>query len=1047
MTFLLQIYACGSLQILKDGQPVRGFPSRAAEALLVYLACQDRPIGRELLAELLWAERTPQQALTNLRTILAALRREVGEALLINPQALAFDRSAGHWIDALELERQLAGLKDVVLSSASLQPADASRLRAAIDLYRGDFLEGYTLREGRGFMEWAALTRERLQRLVSEALERYVEHCLESGDYSTGGEYARRWLTADPYNEEALRQLMWLQARGCQRNAALVSYEQFCRRLADDLNVEPSAATQSVYRRLRRLTVPPPVVLPPDPTPFIGRVDEIITLHHLLSTPTTRLVTVFGPGGIGKTRLALAAARSLAASRPGQFLDGVYFVSLSEADSLSLALALLAEALGLSFESGRLTQDQLIQSLRPKELLLVLDNFERLLSAPTNQDEPPAAASPAPGVSFLVELLAQAPGLRLLVTSRARLNLYEETVFPLEGLELPDLSNPPSLVGLPMPGTPSSLPGALALFLQSARRLDPSFAPGGEQWQAALQLCRTLAGVPLAIELAAGWARQYPCTEIAARVQTSLDFLASTLHNLPERQRSLRAAFNYSWNLLQPAERQALRLLTVLRGDFNVAAAEAVLMDGEPAQSIDQAEIRLQVLVDRALLQPAQGRYAFHPLVRQYAAERAAEGLPAIREEQAAAQQRHAAHFLGWVAGLESGESPPGRAALRKELPNVLAAWEWASVEQRLDLIQGALSTLGNFFNAQSWFQEGIETCQVVISTLPTGAPYTPAQASLLCDLLGRKARMHIMIGQLPAARRDLERALALLEALESPQRRSTVLGHSAITAYYAGDYVQATGLIQESLRISETLGDLEGQAFGHNFSGSCCKARGLYAEARQHFEQAIALHRQLDDELGVAMALNNLGNLAQATGDYTAAQDYYQQSSGLFAAHDHTHGAATMLANAGRLALRQGDLPAARRMFTESLSLKERINDQRGIATALVGLGEVDAAAGDLASAQAQLGRAVQLAHTAGDFKLALEGLAPLAGIWGQAGRPAHATRLVAFILDQEAASQELRQQLVELLTRWGVDPAKAAFQAQGSLLDWEQIFTDLAA
>ena len=249
----LQIKLLGEVSLQKNGKPVTGLPSRAAEALFIYLACNPKPIAREKLAELLWADRTSAQALTNLRTILASLRRELGDFLLIERDTLAFNAQSGFSLDALDFERQL---KELGLPERRDIPSDLGRiekLRIALDLYRGDFLEGFFLRDGLGFEEWSILQREHIKRLAQDGFRLLTLACLESGLYAEGLASASRWTRLDPYDEEACRAQMWLFLRSGQRAAALQCYQTLKQKLAQDLDVSPVAATTELYKRFREI--------------------------------------------------------------------------------------------------------------------------------------------------------------------------------------------------------------------------------------------------------------------------------------------------------------------------------------------------------------------------------------------------------------------------------------------------------------------------------------------------------------------------------------------------------------------------------------------------------------------------------------------------------------------------------------------------------------------------------------------------------------------------------------------------------------------------
>ncbi|MBN1147452.1 MAG: tetratricopeptide repeat protein, partial [Anaerolineales bacterium] len=777
------------------------------------------------------------------------------------------------------------------------------------------------------------------------------------------------------------------------------------RALAEELGIEPDEETRALYERIRATREACPHNLPPQLAPFWGRKEELAEIAERLEQPACRLLTLVGPGGIGKTRLALQAA----AEQVGYFLNGVFFVPLADVTSSRFLLAAIAEAIGLAFSGDETPQAQLLNDLRDKEMLLVLDNFEHLLAPVSTGGE---YAGPD-GTELPVQILDQAPQVKLLVTSREPLSLRAEWLLDVQGLALPGPDDDAAVETY----------SAIRLFVESARRVDAGFQFTGETVPAALRICQLLEGMPLGIELAAAAVRSYPCEKIAAQIAQDLDFLATSMRDVPARHRSMRAVFDHSWRLLNPQEQDVFAQLAVFQGGFTSAAAQAVaqLATGQQAST---AKRFLVALVAHSLIQRwPDGRYALHTLLRQYAAEKLGE-LPAIQE---AATKRHAAFYMDFLAGQGSGEETNQRAAIRADLANIHAAWQWIIKRQDLEAVERAATTLHNFYSAQSWFQEGIDAFQFALDQIAAQPAATSEQASVLCDLLGRQARMYSHIGQLETARSILEKAQSYLPQVESATRRSAVLGYLAITTYYAGDYGRAAELAEESLRLSEETDDQDGIAFALNFLGSCAKARGEYALARRYFEQSVDVYRRLQDGIGAAMVLNNLGNLAQATHDYANARRYYRECSDLFKANDHVHGAATMLANAGRLAVRQQAYDDARQLLTESLALKQEMNDRRGMAVALVSLGDVSVATGAYADAHEQLGQALTLARQSRDVNLVLDGLVTVAALALSQGQSEAASRLLAFALHHQAIAQETRERAEQLTDALGGLPVEA--------------------
>jgi predicted ATPase len=481
-----------------------------------------------------------------------------------------------------------------------------------------------------------------------------------------------------------------------QRTAALAQYETCRHILGEELGVEPGVETKHLYERIRDEAVssrgwpsqiapdrakqrppaalptslpPLPLRVPAHPTPFIGREQELTDLNDLLTDPTCRLLTIIGPGGIGKTHLAVETARLAVA----HFTDGVYFVSLAPLESTDSLIPTIAEALNFSFYEGANPQQQLFDYLRSKTMLLILDNFEHLLT----------------GANLVTQILQAAPGLKILATSRERLKLRDEQLFHLSGIDFP---------------TPKTLEAAaetsaVKLFVDSARRVQPDFTLESDDLAQIAEICRLVQGMPLAILLAAAWVELLTPAEIAAELGQSLDFLESEWQDVPNRHHSMRAVFDHSWGLLSEPERETFQQLSVFRGGFTRQAA----------QEVAGASLKnLRDLLNKSLLQPAtSGRYQLHELLRQYAAEKLEE-IPIAYQ---ATRDRHCAHYVAILNEWETDFAGPRQqlalAEVDDDIKNVRSAWNWAVRQGKLEEIDLALESLYQFYWIRSRFQEG----------------------------------------------------------------------------------------------------------------------------------------------------------------------------------------------------------------------------------------------------------------------------------------------------------------------------------------------------
>ncbi|MEZ4663273.1 MAG: BTAD domain-containing putative transcriptional regulator, partial [Caldilineaceae bacterium] len=509
----LEISLLGAPIIQLDRQPVT-FESRKALALLAYLAVSGAPHQRSELAALLWPESDNKRARGALRYTLSILQGALGkEWLESDRETIGLVQDAPCVVDVVRFQKLLESGRDHLHTPDTACLDCVQPINAAVALYRDDFLTGFSLRDSVNFDEWQFFQREGWRHQLVNALRRLIRFHTQQADYQQALKSARHLLQLDPLQESVQREAMQLYAHSGQWELALRQYEECVRLLETELGVPPSPATTQLHEQIRgqRLGAaqrpagaepPAPTAIPPTARPhnlpaanmpILGRQPEIAAIRELLNDPHCRMVTLLGPGGIGKTRLAHQIAIDLCHAPEAHFARGVYFVPLAAVESADLLVTAIANALELPFSGPKAPQAQLLQYLREQHFLLVLDNFEQLVTS-------------AP---LLAELLNAAHGLKLLITSRERLNLHEEWLYEIRGLPLP-----------PVTAAPAELKanGCIQLFYHQARRLDPHFALDAAL-PAITQIAHMLQGMPLGLELAAGWVRTFSCAEIARQIQ------------------------------------------------------------------------------------------------------------------------------------------------------------------------------------------------------------------------------------------------------------------------------------------------------------------------------------------------------------------------------------------------------------------------------------------------------------------------------------------------------------------------------------------------
>lgn len=927
----LSLALLGPLQLACNGQRL-SFNYDKVRALLIYLAVEAaHPHPREALAELLWPERDARTARHNLSQALTAMRRSVGacglaeDFLTVSRDQVQFNLAGGHSVDVAAFSERLGEVERHAHPALEACDHCAQALTTAAELYRGDFLAQYSVGDSSAYEAWAQARREALRAQALRAMAALAGYHERQAAWEPAVHFARRRAELDPLNEAAHRDLMRLLALSGQRGAALAQFEQCRRWLAEELALEPEPATTALFDAIRagqlgasaraspaRRAEPPPAPrhnLPAQSTAFVGREAELAQIAARLADPACRLLTLVGPGGVGKTRLALQAA----GEQVGGFAHGVWYVPLAGLTAPGQIVDAIAEALSFPLYSAADPAAQLIDYLRPQQALLLLDNFEHLLE----------------GAALVSALVQGCPSLKLLVTSRERLKRYGESLLEVDGLSVPAAAESEGLENH----------SAVRLFVESARRSQAGFRLLPDNRAAVTRICQLVEGIPLGLELAAAWLPVLSVEEIAQEVGHSLDFLTATADDLPERHRNMRAVFDQSWHLLTEFERGVFRRLSVFRGGFTRPAAEAVA----GGTLIDLSRLASKSLLRRT----GARRYALHDLLRQYGQDKLAE-RPA---EAQATREQHCAYFLSFLAGQVAALKGDGQvlalAEVASEMENIRAAWDWAVQNGRASLIAAGLDALWVFAEVRGLYREGEDYFRRAAEALAAAPAELPDRDLALGKALVCQGSYHIRFGDVARVRRLAQQGLDLLRPLRAQAEMAFALNMLAAAAHLEGDYAEEQRLLRESLALGRAAGDRWITAYSLNDLGLATFLAGDPAEAERLCAESLALFRQIGDQRGTAFTLNNLGVITQRLGGPAEAERLYRESLDLWRVDGHRWGIATALTRLGVVTGAVATLDAAAAHLREAMEIALNVRAFPAVLEALVELAAVVACEG----------------------------------------------------------------------------------------------------
>ena len=976
----VRLFLFGSPEVEYGGESV-ALPFERRTQLLALLALKRSWLGRAELAALLWPDLDTERAYRNLRKILHRVQ--------LLPWARTIEVKSG----GVRFEAET----DVSAFESALRE---QRIADALPMRRGELLTGFEDDQSQAWSSWLNFERERLRLAWRDAA---LTRLAADIDTAEAIELSTRLLEADPLDEVALRAHMSCLARGGMSAQARQAYRDFADRLAVDLGLVPSVELRALHDSVgvtggatRRET--PPNAIGDDS--FIGRSVELQAIGAALARDECRLLSLIGPGGVGKSRLAM---RAIAEFAPG-FSDGGAFVPLEDLSSLSELGGRLARELGIDLAGRDEPLAQVITYLEQRHMLLVLDNFEHLTA----------------DASLLSQLLQACARLKIIVTSRTRLAISGEWVSHVEGLPWPDIEDQDRFDAF----------DAVRLFVQAARRVQPELVPTLEA-AAIVDICRQVEGLPLALELAAAWTRVLSCDAIAAELRHGSELLRTVDATRPARQASIDVVFEQSWRLLSSIECEALSRLAVFRGGFSADAARAIASASLPV---------LGALADKSLLRKDGARLFMHPLVQQWAALRLGEG-----EARESTERAHAQFFHRLLAQSRRAVEDGDRDALQRvdvEFENCRAAWSWSVAHEGIDALTKSTLTLMHFCDHRSRFEEGLTLLRDAL-----GSQALQTDPGLAPLLLGAAASLEYRLDHYGAAEAAATGALAASRPVDrdSKFRCFNVLGSCSLRL---GRPADAKGYFLRALKQAQANADAHNAAAMLDNLALVETTMGHHEAAQRLSIQSLVEHRRLGDFAGEALCLNNLAVQYLDRHEYESARVHLRQGLALCERHGLVSTRALILLNLVELAIKTGDYRAAEADAKPAIEVAEAIGNRMVLSMLKLHLAELDLQRGDLPAARSDLGSALGIAIAIGGADPLLEGVLCFAEILAAQGATDCARLVLAFATEHPAMPAQWLDDKRARLAQWPEIAGAAAWPGLelGELVNRIVVETDVA-
>lgn len=983
-----QLHLLGTFQFIVDGEPVTAFRSDKVRALLAWLAIEsDRSHQRQILATLLWGEYPNSMALKNLRMSISNLKKMLTgagleELLTITRNQLELTAKDLLHCDALELQRLIAEVSAHPHPNGRPCNTCLPKLEEAVALYRGEFMAGLSVAEADEFAQWQNIQRELMNNSVNRALDMLIDAAERAQAEPRVQQFVNRQLALTPWHEMAHRALMRSLAREGRHDAALAQYESCEKVLWDELGVSPSAETVALRDQLIAEMQEAVTTRPPQPAQprhnlprllpaFFGRNAERIQLTRHLLDPDFPLVTLVGEGGIGKTHLSLTVAADLLSK-----LDSVWFVELEHVPLNSTVdqSILKAIATAMQIDLGN-TVDPLAELavwLQQKRLLLILDNIEHLANSKCVQ-------------RLFERLLNRIRGLTILTTSRQPLRMRVEYS--------------QRLYGLPVPKSAELAAGrsSIQLFAERARRAS-GYELKPDDLSHIVAICRLVEGIPLAIELAAGWTTYMQVGTIAETLQHDIGQLESAMVDVPDRHRSLQSVFDSSWMLLPATEQRVLSALAIFQGGFTREAAQAVA--GAKGWT-------LASLVDKSLLRRSTDqsklldRYIQPIVVRRYAVERLNQN-PDLSTTVAMTHARfYLQQLVTYRVELKFNSKPDIGHQLMADIDNLRCAWHWHIDHAEWATLHEALLPLFYLIDTRSYYREGRDLFGALVDRL---SKVDSAEYDVLyAQALARLGWFTFQLGQLQRGREHLGQALSLFERMGNSAETVFCFNYLSAIAMHTGAYKEAQHAVQIARERAVAVDDHLGMITASNILGRVAWFNTDFPTATRHYTEALSLARQKKHVWSITFSLEYLGQIAFTQREYVEAMRLYQESLDFRLQLDDQRGIGLCSNKMADAAVQLNDIAKAQALYGRALETFERIGNLLGILNTHNRLGGLKLVQDESAAARVHFMHVLQFSHSSQAQQATLAAINGMAHVLMLEGKRTQALSLWAWLRHQE--------------------------------------------